>query len=743
MSRILNLALQLVKVLIIILGKEAITLTEKLFALDIGTRSVVGIILHADGDQYHVADILSKEHKERAMVDGQIHNVLYVAELITEIKEELEAKHGPLKKVSVAAAGRALKTEQASITINIKNRPIFTEDDINRLELQAVQQAQAQLLKQKEDASKSHYYCVGYSVLYYRLDGEEIGSLLDQQGDEATIEVIATFLPRVVVESLLAALKRSNLEMEALTLEPIAAINVLIPPTMRRLNVALVDIGAGTSDIAITDKSTVVAYGMVPTAGDEITESLSDHYLLDFPVAEQAKRQMHTSDEITIQDILGFETFFPREEVLEAILPAVKNLAQSIGEEILRLNNKVSPKAIMLVGGGSLTPNLPEELCKVLDLPANRVAVRGVDAIQNLTKEEHIPLTPELVTPIGIAIAAKKQPVQYMSVTVNEQVVRLFELKEMTVGDAFLAANIRAKQLYGKPGLGLSISVNGQDILVPGGHGEPAKIFVNDEEATTKTKITNGDVIVLEEGTNGTDASATVKDIIDAVTPIIVTIQGTDYKIEPKMYVNGNAATPETVLVDRDALIVETVDTIEQAFKATGNEGLSAKLGQFIIQIDNKPTIIPNFSSELTVNGNPSKMNYPIQNGDIIEFKQASSPTAQDIADFLNVTLEDKMLITFQNEQLELQRTVREVVVNGVVVAPNALVLNGSTVQFKQKESSKWIYQDVFRYSDWQLPTAFKGVFNILRNGEPSTFDAEIFGGDVLEIQLIEHTVTT
>ena len=78
---------------------------------------------------------------------------------------------------------------------------------------------------------------------------------------------------------------------------------------MRRLNVVLVDIGAGTSDIAITDKGTVVAYGMVPTAGDEITEALSDHYLLDFPIAETAKRQMHTSDEILIQDILGFDQY--------------------------------------------------------------------------------------------------------------------------------------------------------------------------------------------------------------------------------------------------------------------------------------------------------------------------------------------------------------------------------------------------------------------------------------------------
>ncbi len=147
---------------------------------------------------------------------------------------------------------------------------------------------------------------------------------------------------------------------------------------------------------------------MVPTAGDEITEALSDHYLLDFPVAETAKRQLQTEDEILIQDILGFDQYFAKAEVLKAIEPAVKQLAQAIGEEILRLNNRTAPKAVMLVGGGSLTPDLTTELGLVLDLPTNRIAVRGVDAIQNLTKEEHIKPSPELVTPIGIAIAAKK-----------------------------------------------------------------------------------------------------------------------------------------------------------------------------------------------------------------------------------------------------------------------------------------------------------------------------------------------
>lgn len=711
-------------------------MSSKLFALDIGTRSVVGIILEENNDHYHVADILVKEHKERAMVDGQIHNVLFVAQLINEIKTELEMKHGPLTKVSVAAAGRALKTEQASITIPIKNRPIFTEEDISRLELQAVQTAQQQLLQHKEDAKTSHYYCVGYSVLFYRLDGEEIGSLLDQQGDEAAIEVIATFLPRVVVESLLAALKRADLEMEALTLEPIAAINVLIPPTMRRLNVALVDIGAGTSDIAITDKSTVVAYGMVPTAGDEITEALSDYYLLDFPIAEPAKRQMHKEEQILIQDILGFDQYFPREEVLQAIYPAIENLATSIGEEILRLNSGQAPKAVMLVGGGSLTPHLTDELGKMLNLPANRVAVRGIDAIQNLTRDESIVATPELVTPIGIAIAAKKAPIPYMSITVNKQIIRLFELKEMTVADAFLAANIRAKQLYGKPGHGLSITVNGQDILIPGEHGQPASILLNGEEASTKSLIKSGDTIELIEGKDGTTATVSVRDIVDSASVKTISIRDTLYIVEPKVFVNGKIVALDSELNDRDVVVMETVETVEEVFKHTNNLQLLEKFRSYYIHIDAKPVYLPEFSSELFINGKPGKVQYPIQNGDAITFAQSSYPTAAMLANHLNVLLEDKIVVTFQNERVELVKTAREVVVNGAVVQGYATIPNGATVQLIDKDQSKWIYQDVFRFSTWQLPTAFKGHFTILRNGAPSTFDTEIFGGDTLEIQL-------
>ena len=58
-----------------------------------------------------------------------------------------------------------------------------------------MQQALANITEQNK-SQFSHYHCVGYSVLYYKLDGEKIGSLIDQVGDKATAQVIATFLPK-------------------------------------------------------------------------------------------------------------------------------------------------------------------------------------------------------------------------------------------------------------------------------------------------------------------------------------------------------------------------------------------------------------------------------------------------------------------------------------------------------------------------------------------------------------------
>src|SRR5699024_2408564 len=485
---------------------------EPIFALDIGTQSVTGILLQENEQQYEIIDFVVKHHEERSMLDGQIHDVMEVASIIDEVKQDLEKTAQPLRHVAVAAAGRALKTIRTEKTVKIAEHPFTTVEDIAFLELSAVQKAQTLLAKQ-EKHDFSTYHCVGYSVLHYYIDDETIGSLIDQDGEEAKVEVIATFLPKVVVQSLLSALERANLSMQALTLEPIAAIHVLVPASMRRLNVALIDIGAGTSDIAIANNGTIIAYGMVPHAGDEITEAISDTYLLDFKVAEKVKKDIVNKGEATVEDILGFEKTITHTELIPKIDEHIDELAELVAKEVYELNGK-APQAVMLIGGGSLTPRVGEKIADKLQLPTNRVAIRGTDAINQIEKDDALPKGPDFVTPVGIAISATQNPLHYMTVTVNGHATFLFQTKELTVGDALIQAGIDINRYYGKIGLAKIFTINNEEMTVRGEYGSPPAIYVNEKEATVDTRIQANDDITIEKGKDGTTPEVTIADVV-------------------------------------------------------------------------------------------------------------------------------------------------------------------------------------------------------------------------------------
>ncbi|PLS14868.1 cell division protein [Bacillus sp. M6-12] len=707
---------------------------EKIFALDIGTRSVVGIILEKQKDSFHVADILTKEHQERAMMDGQIHDVIAVSKVITEIKTELESKHGKLERVCVAAAGRALKTERALITADIKDKPLIQRDDILHLELSAVQKAQSIVAENSSDSRAYHYYCVGYSVLYYRLDGQEIGSLIDQNGEEASVEIIATFLPKVVVESLLAALKRAELEMQALTLEPIAAINVLIPPSMRRLNVALVDIGAGTSDIALTDMGTVIAYGMVPIAGDEITEAISSQLLLDFPLAETAKRELTGQDSIVIHDILGFESTISRTEIIQQISPSLNRLADAISNEILQLNNAKPPKAIMLVGGGSLTPELPKLLSEKMGLPINRVAIRGIDAIQKLTFSGHLQKGPELVTPIGIAIAAQNNPIQYLNVSVNDQTVRLFDMKQLTVGDCLLSAGIKINKLYGKPGMAIIISLNGQMITIPGIHGSKPTLLLNGIAASLDDMVHNNDRIIVEKGTDGTQPVLKIRDLIDDIPRKEITINRTKYAVEAVIKKNGSIAFAEDSLHDRDTIECRLPETIQGLLEALNLNYYLNRLKPFTVFINGKEVSLDKHAGRILKNSVEVKLGSSFADSDNIIIESPSSPKLADLAASLNLQLSYSIPVSFNGKRILVTKRISEFTRGDDVLSEDDELEVGEHITLIQHKYEPFIFQDIFRHVDIDLPQPANGHFVLVKNNEETSFHDIISPGDELRI---------
>lgn len=704
---------------------------EHVFALDIGTRSVTGIILQRENSTYSIIDYCMKEHRERSMHDGQIHNIPAVANVILDVKQTLEQTHGPLKKVYAAAAGRALKTVQAQTSVTLGDGPIKEHETISFLELDAVQEAQKNLAQNENIEPYQHYYCVGYSVLHYQLDDTKIGSLIDQHGENVKIEVIATFLPKVVIEALLAALDEANLDLVALTLEPIAAIDVLIPESMRRLNVALVDIGAGTSDIAITDNETITAYGMVPMAGDEITEAISDSYLLDFSSAEEAKRAIVNKGNTTVNDILGFEQAISYNTLVKAVDSTVENLANTIATEILTLNAR-QPKAIMLIGGGSLTPQITHQIAKKLHLPENRVAVRGIDVIQNLTNKAILPPGPNYVTTIGIGITAKENPVEYMNVQVNGNNIRLFEMKQLTVGDCLVQAGINNKKYYGKPGIAKFITINDQDVTLPGEHGKAPEIYVNGKKQSLTTHIQNGDQISLEKGSDGKNPHVTVEQIMDTSFEQTLYVNEHKYQIEPRFLVNGVQQDKRYIIQDNDTIIYETCKTIGDFFDNNRSEKIQTT-EPFILYVNHRKVELEKGRTQLFLNGKKATHNQTLNQHDHLTIQSGKDPAVSDLLEKLDEKYWHHIQISFNGRSFTMKKQQLSIMHDGKELNENNVLTNHDSLQLKRWDIAPFIFQDTFRYADIDT-SKINSAFQLYKNGNPTAFHETIDDGDILEI---------
>ncbi len=544
-----------------------------IFSLDIGTRSVVGVVLTEGPRGLEITACEQLEHQTRAMIDGQIHDIEQVSKVLMHVKDKLEAKVGhPLYQVSVAAAGRALKTVRVKVNSDVTHNREVQKEDVLRLEMQAVQKAQKILADSKEEEDEQglmDYHCVGYSIVQYELDSHKIGNLYSQRGKSMSAEVIATFLPRVVVDSMSAALTKAGLEMASLTLEPIAASTVVVPPSMRQLNIALVDIGAGTSDIAVTSDGSVIGYGMAPVAGDEVTEKISSHFLVDFNEAEKIKKTVYNIDEIRFTDVLGVEHTVAKQEILDVISEAVQSLTKMISEKILELNGK-TPQAVICIGGGSLTPLLKDMLAESLGLSKQRVAVRGREAIAEVFGAQEL-VGPEAVTPIGIAVTSyERKGLGFARIEVNGTQVKLFEANRSTVADALVAAGISMRRTQPRLGLALTVTVNGDLKIVKGGKGQPSVIMLNGNSTSLDTPVQHNDYIEFTEAVDGENARGFIYDVVPDLLPVNVNINGKTTMLNPVITMNDRSVNYYDEITNNAKITYQVPKTVGEIMKISG-----------------------------------------------------------------------------------------------------------------------------------------------------------------------------
>lgn len=668
---------------------EELNNSDLIFALDIGTRSVIGILGRKINNKINIEHIAVELHQKRVMFNGQVHDIDGVVEIVKKVKHALEEKaQCTLDEVSIAAAGRSLRTKKITIDREIDPIKEIDKDLINSLELEGLQKAQYEIEKQCEEYTD--YFCVGHTVIHYYINDGIIINPIGHKGHKVKLDILATFLPQIVIDSLYAVTSKLNLEVRYMTLEPIAAIEVAIPENARLLNLALVDIGAGTSDVAITKDGTVVAYGMTSCAGDYITEEIAKSYLLDFDTAENLKINLSKENIQRFSDIVGIPYEMESEDIFKKIEPAIKKVSSLIASNIVEQNGK-STSAVFLIGGGSQIPYLNKFIAEELDIPEERVVVRGSQTIQNVVLTSDSIYGPEYITPMGIlSKAINNQELDFINIYINQQQYKLFQTKKLKVMDALALAGFNPRNLIPKRGKSINIKLNGEEKILYGQYGDAAEILINGKVSNIESRIKDGDIINVRSAEEGQPAKYLLEDILSLENEIF--INGRSTKQIYSYNINGHESKEDILIKEGDIIEYCSIDNVESLCEYMG-----IVYEDYIIKI----------------NDELSSINTQIKNKDLIS---AYKKIEEDL-----VIEEDEPVIDKQD------KTDLKVYEESILVK-----CNDDLIEIPQKNGNV-IFVDIFDYIDFDR-SKVKGKLVLLLNGSNANYTDIIKTGDEIRV---------
>lgn len=376
--------------------------------LDIGTTKIVAIV--GRRNSHGKIEILGVGRaKSLGVHKGIVNNISQTISSIKKAIEEAEKNSGvSIKKVTVGIAGKHIRSLQHSDYIMRENPETYiTEQDIEDLKNQV----------------KRLVMLPGEEIIHvlpqdYKIDSQgEIHEPVGMHGKrlEANFHVVVGQMASI--RNIARCVKEAGLEMEALTLEPLASSEAVLAKDEKEAGVAIVDIGGGTTDIAVFKDSIIRHTCVIPYGGGIITEDIKEGCSIIEKHAEQLKVKFGSAlpemeKESTFVTIPGLHGR-PDKEI------SLKALAQVINarvEEVLELVNtelkaygayeqkKKLIAGIVLTGGGSNLKHI-RQLANYITGFESRLGYAN-EYIAN-DKNQHLK-SPEYATAIGLLMESLK-----------------------------------------------------------------------------------------------------------------------------------------------------------------------------------------------------------------------------------------------------------------------------------------------------------------------------------------------
>ncbi|MUV39288.1 hypothetical protein JNUCC1_03164 [Lentibacillus sp. JNUCC-1] len=336
------------------------------------------------------------------------------------------------------------------------------------------------------------------------------------------------------------------------------------------------------------------------------------------------------------------------------------------------------------------------------------------------------------MTPIGIGISAKSNPIHYVSVTVNGEQIRLFEMASLSVGDCLVHAGLDIQAFYGRPGLAKIVILNGKEITLPGEFGEQPTLYLNSKIATVDTSVTHGDHIIIERGNNGASSVVTIDDLIEEAPMSTIIYNNERYHIKPIYYVNGNRVTEDYLIQDKDKIDMHFIDTIRTFLIECTTEKLGETQHDFIY-VNQEPYLMHAGSTQVLLNGKVTDINAPLQPGDSLKLNRTATPTLEKVLTDLGYPIKEEITVEFNQETLNLSKAHIKAMRNDRSLEMTSSLHPGDEIEVTEKQSEGFIFQDVFNYVELDL-TNKQGHFILYKNDAPAGFTDPIDHGDQLAI---------
>ena len=373
---------------------------EIIVGLDIGTTKICAIVGELTDEGIDIIGIGT--NPSRGLRKGVVVNIESTVQSIQRAIDEAEAMAGTeITHVYTGIAGGHIKSFGGRGVVALKDREVREADIARVIE-------QAKTVNIPVDREVIH-------VLPQEFIVDEQSGIKEPLGMtgarlEARVHIVTGAVTSA--QNIVKCANRGGLNVADIVLQPLASSEAVLTDEEKELGVCLVDIGGGTTDLAIFQNGSIVHTAVIALGGNNLTNDIAMGLRTPMEQAERIKQKhgcaltsmVDKQEMIEVPSVGGREPRVMGRQILSEILePRVEEIFQLVHHEIERNGfSELLASGVVITGGSTLLPGMPELAEEIMGVPVRRGVPRGIGGLVDVVK------SPVYATGVGLVVYGAK-----------------------------------------------------------------------------------------------------------------------------------------------------------------------------------------------------------------------------------------------------------------------------------------------------------------------------------------------